>query len=223
MGKIKVLVADDQELVREGLGIVLSNRPEIEYMGAVSNGREVIRAVRQAKPEVILMDVRMPEMDGVTCTKIIKEQYEDIKIIILTTFDDDEYVLGALRDGASGYLLKGTSMKDLVNAIQLVNSGSAMINPDIAAKVVNLFSKMAQGSFSIKVRNDGIKELANTERKVTRLIGMGYSNKEIAAELSLSEGTIRNYLSSILDKLELRDRTQLAIWAVQTGVVGMED
>lgn len=223
MRKIKVLVADDQELVREGLGIVLSNRPEIEYMGAVSNGREVIQAVRQAKPDVILMDVRMPEMDGVTCTKIIKEQYEDIKIIILTTFDDDEYVLGALRDGASGYLLKGTSMKDLVNAIQLVNSGSAMINPDIAAKVVNLFSKMAQGSFSVKVRNDGIKELTNTERKVTRLIGMGYSNKEIAAELSLSEGTIRNYLSSILDKLELRDRTQLAIWTVQTGVVGMED
>ncbi len=223
MRKIKVLVADDQELVREGLGIVLSNRPEIEYMGAVSNGREVIQAVRQAKPDVILMDVRMPEMDGVTCTKIIKEQYKDIKIIILTTFDDDEYVLGALRDGASGYLLKGTSMKDLVNAIQLVNSGSAMINPDIAAKVVNLFSKMAQGSFSVKVRNDGIKELTNTERKVTRLIGMGYSNKEIAAELSLSEGTIRNYLSSILDKLELRDRTQLAIWTVQTGVVGMED
>jgi DNA-binding NarL/FixJ family response regulator len=144
MRKIKVLVADDQELVREGLGIVLSNRPEIEYMGAVSNGREVIQAVRQAKPDVILMDVRMPEMDGVTCTKIIKEQYEDIKIIILTTFDDDEYVLGALRDGASGYLLKGTSMKDLVNAIQMVNSGSAMINPDIATKVVNLFSKMAQ-------------------------------------------------------------------------------
>ena len=223
MRKIKVLVADDQELVREGLGIVLSNRPEIEYMGAVSNGREVIQAVRQAKPDVILMDVRMPEMDGVTCTKIIKEQYKDIKIIILTTFDDDEYVLGALRDGASGYLLKGTSMKDLVNAIQLVNSGSAMINPDIATKVVNLFSKMAQGSFSVKVRNDGIKELTNTERKVTRLIGMGYSNKEIAAELSLSEGTIRNYLSSILDKLELRDRTQLAIWTVQTGVVGMED
>lgn len=223
MRKIKVLVADDQELVREGLGIVLSNRPEIEYMGAVSNGREVIQAVRQAKPDVILMDVRMPEMDGVTCTKIIKEQYKDIKIIILTTFDDDEYVLGALRDGASGYLLKGTSMKDLVNAIQLVNSGSAMINPDIAAKVVNLFSKMAQGSFSVKVRNDGIKELTNTERKVTKLIGMGYSNKEIAAELSLSEGTIRNYLSSILDKLELRDRTQLAIWTVQTGVVGMED
>lgn len=223
MRKIKVLVADDQELVGEGLGIVLSNRPEIEYMGAVSNGREVIQAVRQAKPDVILMDVRMPEMDGVTCTKIIKEQYEDIKIIILTTFDDDEYVLGALRDGASGYLLKGTSMKDLVNAIQMVNSGSAMINPDIATKVVNLFSKMAQGSFSVKVRNDGIKELTNTERKVTRLIGMGYSNKEIAAELSLSEGTIRNYLSSILDKLELRDRTQLAIWTVQTGVVGMED
>ncbi len=223
MGKIKVLVADDQELVREGLGIVLSNRPEIEYMGAVGDGREVIRAVRKEKPDVILMDVRMPEMDGVTCTKIIKEQYDDIKIIILTTFDDDEYVLGALRDGASGYLLKGTSMKDLVNAIQMVNSGSAMINPDIAAKVVNLFSKMAQGSFSIKVRSDGIKELGNTERKVTRLIGMGYSNKEIAAELSLSEGTIRNYLSSILDKLELRDRTQLAILAVQTGVVGMED
>ena len=222
MGKIKVLVADDQELVREGLSIVLSNIPELEYMGSVTNGREVIRAVREDKPDVILMDVRMPEMDGVTCTKIIKEQYNDIKIIILTTFDDDEYVLGALRDGASGYLLKGTSMKDLVDAIKKVNSGSAMINPDIVAKVVSLFSKMAQSNFAIKVRDDGIDELSNTEKKITRLIGMGYSNKEIAAELRLSEGTVRNYLSSILDKLELRDRTQLAIWAVQTGVVGME-
>ncbi len=137
---IKVLIADDQKLLRQSLKIILGTEKNIEITDAVSNGREVIRSVRDNMPDVILMDIRMPEMDGVQCTKIIKENYPGIRIIILTTFDDDEYVLSALRDGASGYLLKGISMEDLVDAIHKVYNGSAMINADIASKVINLFS-----------------------------------------------------------------------------------
>ncbi|RDU23569.1 response regulator transcription factor [Anaerosacchariphilus polymeriproducens] len=216
---IKVLIADDQELIRQSLQIVLGSQKDIQVTDAVSNGRQVVRSVREKKPDVILMDIRMPEMDGVHCTKVIKDNYPDIKIIILTTFDDDEYVFNALRDGASGYLLKGISMEELIDAIHKVNSGSAMINSDIASKVVHLFSQMAQSNLAIQVKKEGVEDIGKTEWKVIQLIGCGLSNKEISAKLSLSEGTVRNYISIILNKLNLRDRTQLAIWAVQTEVV----
>jgi DNA-binding NarL/FixJ family response regulator len=214
---IKVLIADDQELIRHSLQIILSNQKDMEVTGTAENGVQVIRAVRANKPDVILMDIRMPEMDGVQCTKIIKENYPEIKIIILTTFDDDEYVLSALRDGASGYLLKGILMDELIDAIHKVNSGSAMINPDIATKVVQLFSQIAKSNLAVQVSNEGVDGIVNNEWKVIKRVSYGLSNKEIAAELSLSEGTVRNYISSILNKLNLRDRTQLAIWAVQMG------
>ncbi len=162
------------------------------------------------------MDIRMPKMDGVQCTKIIKENYPEVKIIILTTFDDDEFVFNALKYGASGYLLKGVSMDELVRAINTVYSGKAMINPDIAAKVLRLFSEMAQSNFAIQVSNKNVEELTKTEWKIIAQVEKGAANKEIADTLKLSEGTVRNYLSSILNKLDLRDRTQLAIWAVQT-------
>ncbi len=217
-GKIKVVIADDQELIRESLKIVLSANPDMEVTDTVADGREVIRSVRSDKPDVILMDVRMPEMDGVSCTRIIKENYPQIKIIILTTFDDDEYVYNALKYGASGYLLKGVSMSELAAAIRTVHSGKAMINPDVAVKVVRLFSQMAQNNYAICVDSHMVEEIGKTEWKVIQQVGYGRSNKEIAAALNLSEGTVRNNLSSILSKLELRDRTQLAIWAVQTGV-----
>ena len=145
--KIKVLVADDQELTRDCLKIVLGRRDDMEVIDAVGTGTDVIRSVRKQQPDVILMDVRMPGMDGVTCTKIIKENYPGIKIIVLTTFDDDEYVFNALRDGASGYLLKGISMQELAEAIIKVNSGSAMINPDIASKVITFFSRWQKEAF----------------------------------------------------------------------------
>lgn len=217
-GKIKIVIADDQELIRESLKIVLSANPDMEVTDTVADGREVIRSVRACRPDVILMDVRMPEMDGVSCTRIIKENYPQIKIIILTTFDDDEYVYNALKYGASGYLLKGVSMAELSSAIRTVHSGKAMINPDVAVKVVRLFSQMAQSNYGIRVDSRMVEEIGKTEWKVIRQVGYGRSNKEIAAALNLSEGTVRNNLSSILSKLELRDRTQLAIWAVQTGV-----
>lgn len=218
MEKIKIVIADDQELIRDSLKIVLSNHPDMEVIDTVADGREVIRSVRAAKPDVILMDVRMPEMDGVSCTKIIKENYPQIKIIILTTFDDDEYVYNALKYGASGYLLKGVSMAELTSAIRTVHGGKAMINPDIAVKVVRLFSQMAKGNYTIQVDDRNVSDISRTEWKVIQQVGYGRSNKEISAELALSEGTVRNALSSILSKLDLRDRTQLAIWAVQTGV-----
>jgi len=215
---IKVLIADDQELIRQSLQIVLNTKEDIEVVGVASDGQEVIQAIRKELPDVILMDIRMPKMDGVQCTKIIKGNYPNVKIIILTTFDDDEFVYNALKFGASGYLLKGVSMDELVNAIRTVHSGRAMINPDIATKVVKLFSQMAQSDFSIVIDEAKEKELTKTEWKIIEQVERGASNKEAAEVLNLSEGTVRNYLSTILNKLELRDRTQLAIWAVQTGV-----
>lgn len=219
---IKILIADDQELIRQSLQIVLGMEHDIEVLDAVENGREVIRSVRKQKPDVILMDIRMPEMDGVVCTQIIKENYPEIKIIILTTFDDDEYVFNALKYGASGYLLKGTSTKELAEAVRKVYQGTAMINGDIASKVVKLFSKMAQTNMTIQVDEQQTGSLKPTEKQIVALVGRGMSNKEIAGKLNLSEGTVRNSLSTVLNKLSLRDRTQLAIWAVQTGAANME-
>ena len=219
---IKVLIADDQELIRQSLQIVLGMEQDIEVLDAVENGVEVVRSVRKEKPDVILMDIRMPEMDGVVCTQIIKENYPDIKIVILTTFDDDEYVFNALKYGASGYLLKGISMKELAEVVRKVYKGNAMINGDITTKVLKLFSKMAQSNLTLQVDEELVRELKPTERQIVALVGKGMSNKEIAGKLSLSEGTVRNNLSTILSKLDLRDRTQLAIWAVQTGAVNRE-
>lgn len=216
---IKVMIADDQELIRESLGIVLGANADMEVTGMAGDGHQVLEMIKKDKPDVILMDIRMPGMDGVECTRQVKEKYPDIFIIVLTTFDDDEYVYGALKYGASGYLLKGISMKDLAEAIRTVVSGRAMINPEITNKVVKLFNQMAQSSYAIQVDEEETRDLTRTEWKVIQKIGCGLSNKEIATELFLSEGTVRNYLSSIPDKLNLRDRTQVAIWAVQTGTV----
>ena len=214
---IKVLIADDQELIRESLKIVLNTHEDLQVIDTVEDGFGVLDSLKRNIPDVILMDIRMPRMDGVYCTKMVKEAYPDVKIIILTTFDDDDFVCSALKFGASGYLLKGVSMDGLYQAILTVVSGGAMINPDIATKVFRLFSKMANTNYAINVNDDNVRELNKPEWKVIQQVGFGLSNKEIAQKLFLSEGTVRNYLSSILSKLELRDRTQLAIWAVQTG------
>ena len=216
---IKILIADDQELIRQSLMIILDNVPDFEVVDCVADGMEVMASVKEEKPDVILMDIRMPRMDGVVCTQRLKELYPDIKIIILTTFDDDEYVFNALKFGASGYLLKGISMKELSDAIRKVYNGTAMINEDIASKVLRLFSRMAQSNVAIRVEDRLTEDLKPHEWAIIVLVGSGLSNKEIASRLNLSEGTVRNSLSNILSKLQLRDRTQLAIWAVQTGAV----
>ncbi len=215
---IKILIADDQELIRQSLAIVLGAVTDFVITDAVEDGAQVLDSVRANRPDVILMDIRMPKMDGIQATRAVKEKYPAVKIIILTTFDDEEYVYGALRDGASGYLLKGTSIDRLTEAIRKVHEGSAMLNADILSKLVVLFSKMARANLAVQVENAGVEELGQLERKIIRLVGQGFSTREIAETLYLSQGTVRNYLSGILSKLDLRDRTQLAIWAVQTGV-----
>lgn len=218
---IKVMIADDQELIRDSLKIVLEQNGDMQVSALASDGQECLDLIEQDRPDVILMDVRMPEVDGVQATRIIKEKYPKVSIIILTTFDDDEYVFNALKYGASGYMLKGVSVSELSSAIRTVASGGAMINPEVVTKVVKLFSQMAKkgGASASTVETLGGAELfSRTERNIALLVGHGLSNKEIADQLSLSEGTVRNGLSSVLSKLGLRDRTQLAIWAVQTGL-----
>ncbi len=215
---IKVVVADDQELIRESLKIVLGTHEDIQVVSIAADGLEVLDILKREAVDVILMDIRMPKMDGVLCTKAVKEHFPNTKVIILTTFDDDDFIYSALKYGASGYLLKGTSMDELHDAVVTVNDGRAMLNPDIATKVFKLFSQMAQSNFAIQVDDALTTDISKMEWRIIQQIGFGLSNKEIAAKLYLSEGTVRNYLSNILSKLNLRDRTQLAIWAVQTGV-----
>ena len=216
---IQVLIVDDQELFRESLKVVLGVSPEIEVTDAVSNVADALKSAGRRRPDVALMDIRMPGMDGVEGTRLMKERFPQTKVIVLTTFDDDEYVFGALKYGASGYLLKGSSLSELSKAIQIAYGGGAMINPDIATKVIRQFSQMAKNSACVQVDDAATKEIKNNEWEIIRTVGRGMSNKEIARELCLSEGTVRNSISGILCKLNLRDRTQLAIWAVQSGIV----
>ncbi|MDF2633580.1 MAG: two component transcriptional regulator, LuxR family [Pelosinus sp.] len=219
---IKVLIVEDQEIIRQSLEIMLHNKAGIQIIGTAENGKQAIKLIKKLVPDVILMDIRMPEMDGVQCIEIIKETFPKIKIIVLTTFDDDEYVFNALKNGASGYLLKGISVKELVEAIKIVYGGGALINPNIAVKVFKFFSQMANADYIVNVAKGAVKDLSKNELRIIQFIGMGMSNKEITEKLKFSEGTIRNYISSILSKLNLRDRTQIAIYAVQSGLTMKE-
>ena len=215
---IKILIADDQELIRESLKIILSTNNEFEVIDTVGSGKEVVESIRLHIPDIILMDVRMPDMDGVQCTKFVKEVYPEIKVIVLTTFDDDEYIFSALKYGASGYLLKGVSLDELTSAIKTVLQGGAIFNPNVASKVTKIFSEMAKNNIvAERIHDEDLPNLSDTEWKIIQQVSQGLSNKEIAEILKFTEGTIRNYLSVILDKLQLRDRTQLAIWYIHRG------
>ena len=225
---INIMIADDQELIRESLQVVLNLNPEFSVTGLAKNGLELIELIQRTEPpNVILMDVRMPEMDGVMATREVKRLFPDTKVIILTTFDDDQYIYDALKYGAGGYLLKGASVPELTQAIKKVAAGGSILNPDVTDKVVKFFSHMAQNdnvnSTEPKTyapeRNFGIAELSRTELNVAKLVGSGLSNKEIAEKLCISPGTVRNNLSAALAKLKLRDRTQLAIWAINAGLM----
>ena len=216
---IKVLIVDDQELFRESLKVVLSVSDNIRVTDAVSGVAQALKSAEQDRPDVVLMDMRMPGTDGVEGTRLFKKRWPEIKIIVLTTFDDDDYIFGALKNGASSYLLKGSSISKLSESIRIAYEDGAIITPAVATKVINQFSQMAQGSSRLQVDKEAVKDISKSEWQIIQTVGSGMSNQEIAQELSLSEGTVRNSISNILFKLGLRDRTQLAIWAVQTGAV----
>lgn len=219
---INVLIVDDQELFRESLELILNAQPGLTVVGAAASGNEAIKLTRELLPDVILMDIRMPEINGIECIKIIKNSYKQIKIIVLTTFDDDEYIYEALKNGTDGFLLKGTSKGDLVKAIETVYNNGVSVDPDIVRKVFDLFGKLEK-SFSASCTDNNkelnILALNKNEIRIIQLIGRGMSNKEMTKELNFTEGTVRNYISSSLKKLDLRDRTQLAIFALQSSLM----
>ena len=223
---IKVMIVDDQELIRHSLKIILGVNNDMEVVGMAADGAETLQKLKELSPEerpdVILMDIRMPVMDGVECTAQISKKYPNIKVIALTTFEDEEFVFGALKSGASGYLLKGSSLEELSGAIRTVYTGGAMLNPNVASTVIRQFSTMAKNIVNPEITDLNTDEITRSEWYIIQAVARGMSNKEIAESLWLSQGTVRNSISSILNKLHLRDRTQLAIWAVQTGIVNKD-
>ncbi len=213
MDKIKVLIVDDEKLIREGLNIILSSYEDIELVGMCSNGQEALEFVRSNDVDVVLMDIRMPVCDGVLGTRIIKEEFEDIKILILTTFDDREYIHEALKYGASGYLLKDSSYDLIYEGIKVAVKGSLVVHPKVADTIISSVSM--EEDYSKQIKKYG---LTDRELTIIKEIANGLSNKEIAEKLYLSEGTIKNNISNILSKLDLRDRTQIAIFAFKIGL-----
>ena len=212
---IKLIIVDDQSILREGLKFMLSRKENIEVIGTGQNGREAYDLCKNNNIDIVLMDIKMPVMDGVEATKIIKRDFPHINIIILTTFNDDEYIFEALKFGASGYLLKDAAMEKIEEAIIEVYNGGVLIQPNVAKKVVNMFSKMTHEDIEI---DDRVNQLTYREKDILRNLGEGKSNREIADVLYISEGTVKNHITSILSKLELRDRTQLALFAVKNKI-----
>ncbi len=222
MKNIQVMLVDDQSIIREGLRMILSLDDEIEIIGEACNGKEAIELVKNIKPDVILMDIRMPIMDGVKATEIIKERYPDIKIIILTTFNEDEYIFQGLKNGADGYILKDVKSDDIVKGIKTVYSGNVLLQPEIATKVVRALKIDSMNNRQEEItRNENsnniiikgrFEELTKREVEIALLVAKGKSNKEISRELFIAEGTVKNHLTRILDKLELENRTQLALY-----------
>ncbi|MEH2081059.1 MAG: response regulator transcription factor [Nostoc sp.] len=208
---IKVLLVDDQSLIRQGLRALLELEPDLEIVGEAENGEQAINFVAEFQPDVILLDIRMPIMDGVAATQEIQKRFAKTKILVLTTFDDDEYVSAALKNGAMGYLLKDTPSEELAVAIRAVHKGYTHLGPGIVKKLLTQFSHVAP-IHSPPVPSN-LVELTPREKEVLRLIATGASNREIAQELYISEGTVKNHVTNILNRLNLRDRTQAAIWA----------
>lgn len=211
---IKILICDDQELVCEGLNAILGTSNLVEVVGMSFNGLEAIEFLEKHPVDVVLMDLKMPVLNGIQATKQIKEKFPNVRILVLTTYDADQWVLDAIRYGADGYLLKDAPREKLLQAIDEVNSGRTPVDSKVAGKIFEQISKMPQKSPTTIGSN-----LTEREKEVLMLISHGKSNAEIAENLYLSEGTVRNYVSSILEKLDVTDRTQAAVIAIRSGLV----
>jgi DNA-binding NarL/FixJ family response regulator len=217
----RVLLADDQELMRMGFRMVMDTQPDIEIVGEASNGAEAVEATRKLAPDVVLMDVRMPELDGVEATRKIVGSQSSARIIILTTFDLDEYVYAALRAGASGFLLKDAPPGDLLSAIRAVASGDAVVAPSVTRRLLSNFANLlpAPGAGADRQHDERMELLTAREHEVLLQVAASLSNAEIAERLVLSEATVKSHVGRILAKLELRDRVQIVVFAYETGLI----
>ncbi len=211
----RVLIADDDDLMRAGLAELLTNDPTIEIVGQASTGREAVERTRALAPEVVLMDVRMPDLDGIAATRELSRAAPAARVLILTTFEQDDYIFGALRAGASGFLLKRTRPEELIAAVHTIAAGESLLSPSVTRRVID---RMAQQPVPELGDQAKLNELTPREREVLVLIARGLSNCEIAAALFVEESTIRTHVKRILMKLGLRDRVQAVIFAYETGV-----
>jgi DNA-binding NarL/FixJ family response regulator len=215
-GSIRVLIVDDQALVRAGFRMILEAQSDLEVVGEAGDGTAAIDAVRTLRPDVVLMDIRMPGVDGIEATRRLTEAALPSKIVILTTYDLDEYVFDALAAGASGFLLKHVPPEDLVHGVRVVAGGEALLAPSITKRLIEQFARQRA-----PVRSTGtdLKTLTDRELEVLKLLGRGLSNSEIARELQVGEATVKTHVAHVLDKLELRDRVQAVIFAYEVGLI----
>jgi DNA-binding NarL/FixJ family response regulator len=211
----RVLIADDDDLMRAGLVELLAGEPEIEIAGQARTGREAVERARRLDPDVVLMDVRMPDMDGIEATREIVRAAPDARVLILTTFEQDDYIFGALRAGASGFLLKRTRPEELIGAVRTIGAGESLLSPSVTRRVID---RMAQQPAPAPADRAKLDELTPREREVLELVAAGLSNREIAKELVIEDATVRSHIRRILMKLGLRDRVQIVIFAYEADV-----
>ena len=224
MTKIRVLLADDQDIIRTGLTIILNHQPDLEVIGQAADGVEVVEFAKQLHPDVILMDIKMPRLNGIQATRQIIAALPRTQIIILTTYDTDDWVFDGIRAGAVGYLLKDTSGDNLAEAVRGAMRGESQMDPTVARKVLREFQHATSTSKTIPPPapdNDPLEKLTDREEEILKLLAVGLSNKEIAQQLSLSEGTVKNHISAILAKLHANDRTQAVLTALKRGLVDL--
>lgn len=209
----RILIVDDHTMVRDGLSSMLQRQPDFEVVGEASNGKEGVEQAELLRPDLILMDLRMPEMDGVEAMRKIRIHQPEVDFLVLTTFDTDEYIFDAVEVGAKGFLLKDTSRDELFNAVRTISNGNSYFQPDIASRLADQFAVLRKGGGHV---TDALSE---REREVLNLIAQGKANKEVASELSLSESTVKSHVSNIFSKLGVNDRTGAVTTAIQKGII----
>ncbi|CAH1202732.1 Transcriptional regulatory protein LnrK [Paenibacillus plantiphilus] len=215
---IRVLVVDDQTIMREGLVTILQLENNLEVVGTATNGLEAFELAEQHRPDVVVMDIYMPKVDGVEGTRLIKQKYPAIKVLILTTFNDNALLLRAMDEGASGYLLKEMPAESIISAIMTVATGGVVLQPVISQQLVHELKKAKSTTNQHEAELLRYKKLTDREQEVLKLLGMGCNNREIADKLFISEGTAKLHVSNIISKMDFRDRTQAAIFAVRYGI-----
>ncbi len=226
---IRVLIVDDQDIVRQGLGVILQHQPGITVVGSAADGIEALEQVAAIQPDVVLMDLKMPRLNGIQATAGITQQYPMVKVVVLTTYDADDWVFDAIRAGARGYLLKDSDSEEIVQAIEDAMVGEVRLDPAVAGRVLNEFNRLkgqagrpVTGPIVAPVHQSIIEELTERELSILQQVAQGKSNREIAAALYLAEGTVKNYVSIIIGKLQANDRTEAAILALKRGLATLE-